>query len=152
MKKILIPIYSILIISFISLFVISYNKLIDYEFYTIKENHSFVYKEDRRMILNVYSKTKKPLIYYENENTYTVRLDGHTSRLKDIDITGIDYKDYFLIRIESEIPYVTDSEYHSDRFYLEIVNQKYTVSLDMGTISILNPKEIELVSIKSTSS
>ena len=56
MKKILIPIYLLLFVGSILVIVLGSKKKIDIEFYTIKENYSYVESSDRYMNFNIISK------------------------------------------------------------------------------------------------
>jgi len=147
MKYTIISIILVLIIGLFSILIINNKRIIDIEFYSIPENHSYVYAKDKKMSLNVYSKTSKPLIYYENKNTYTLKLDTYTIKLDDVEIEGIEYDDYYLIKYKFNIPYITDDEYISLKFDFVISNFKYDITLNMGTLSILNDTNFKLVNV-----
>lgn len=151
MKKILIPIYSFLILSLIIVLIVGSNKEIDFEFYSIKENYSFVEADNRRMSFNVYSKTEKPLISYPERNNYHVKLDSQSFDLENVKIENNGFGDKYLIKITSDVPDITDDEYISLSFKLIINNASYKLELDMGSFSIIDSKSKNLLSLDNLS-
>ena len=151
MKKILIPIYFVLFLGSILVIVLGNNKKIDIEFYTIKENYSYVEASDRYMTFNVISKTDMPLISYPSQNRYQVKLDSQAFDLEDIECNVSNYGDYYLCKFKTKIPDITNTEYISESFKLIITNGSYTLNLDMGTFSIIDSKFLPLISIDKLS-
>lgn len=151
MKKIIIPTFVTLIVLAITVIIIGYNKEIDIEFFSIKENYSFVEKENRKMTLNIYSKTDKPLISYPERNNYLVKLDSQSFKLENVECNINNLGKMYLIKIIADIPDITDSEYISQSFNLLIYNASYNLSLDMGSFSIIDSKYINLLSLDSLS-
>ncbi len=147
MKKILIPSYLLLLIGVILVIAIGNNKRIDIEFYTIKENHSYIEDGERYMTFNVISKTDMPLISYPKLNSYQVKLDSQSFDLEDVKCDMFNYGEYYLCKIKSKIPDITDSEYISSTCNLIINNGAYRVELDMGTFSILDPNSMPQISL-----
>ena len=147
MKKILIPFYLLLLIGVILVIAIGNNKRVDIEFYTIKENHSYIEDGERYMTFNVISKTDMPLISYPMLNSYQVKLDSQSFDLEDVKCDMVNYGEYYLCKIKSKIPDITDSEYISSTCNLIINNGAYRVELDMGTFSILDPNSMPQISL-----
>lgn len=151
MKKILIPIYFLLFLGSILVIVIGSNKKIDIEFYTIKENYSYVESSDRYMNFNVISKTDKPLISYPKLNSYQIKLDSQSFDLDDVECDITPYGEYYLCKYKAKIPHLTDTEYISKTFNLVIINGSYKLILDLGSLSILNPNSLPLIALDKLS-
>lgn len=151
MKKIIIPVFIVLSILSILVIVIGYNKEIDIEFYSIKENYSFVEKENRKMTFNVYSKTDNPLISYPKNNNYQIKLDSQSFKLENVECEIYDLSKMYLIKIIANTPDITDSEYISNTCKLIIFNASYKLELDMGSFSIIDSKYINLISLDNLS-
>ena len=62
MKRIILISYIIALSLLLAVILINKNKSVDIAFYTLRENHSYVYKEDENLTFNIYSLTKEPLI------------------------------------------------------------------------------------------
>lgn len=147
MKKIIIIMYVILILSLSFVFVYGYSKGVDYKYYTIKENNSFVYEKNRRMTFNVYSEAKNPMIIYPDYNSYTLRLDALSFTLENVTIDKYEGFDINLIKISADMPNLTDNELISKTCKLDIVNGEYSISLNMGSFSMLNSDYYEKLNI-----
>ncbi len=126
-----------IIIFYLSLVIISSNKNDDTTIYSIKTNYSFVYEDSKSFDLYLYSKQKYNLIQEKDENIYKLILDSNSYTLKVNEIELIKVLDYYQIRINSKMP-VIYSEVVSSTFVLRITNEKYTLSFDMGSLSIVN--------------
>lgn len=133
------------IIGFIIVIMISNKKDIKDDYYTILENKSYVMKENRRITFTIYSKKSESLITYESENKYYLLLDNMTYNLEDVIINKYDLDDLYLYKIEAKLPNLAESI--SSSLYLKIVNPKFSLTLNYGTISLLNPKGYELISL-----
>ena len=126
-----------IIIFYLSLVIISSNKNDDTTIYSIKTNYSFVYEDSKSFDLYLYSKQKYNLIQEKDENIYKLILDSNSYTLKVNEIELIKVLDYYQIRINSKMP-VIYSEVVSSTFVLRITNEKYSLSFDMGSLSIVN--------------
>jgi hypothetical protein len=151
MKKILIPSYLLLLIGVILVIAIGNNKRIDIEFYTIKENHSYIEDGERYMTFNVISKTDKPIIAFPKLNSYQIKLDSQSFDLMNVDCSTIPFGEYFLIKIKAIVPDITDSEYISKSCNLIIINGSYKLDLDMGTFSIIDSNYLPQISVDKLS-
>ena len=151
MKKILIPIYLLLFVGSILVIVLGSKKKIDIEFYTIKENYSYVESSDRYMNFNIISKTDKPLISYPKLNSYQIKLDSQSFDLDDIECDVTTYGEYYLCKYKAKIPHLTETEYISKTCNLIIINGSYKLVLDLGSFSIINPNYLPLIAIDKLS-
>lgn len=151
MKKILIPTYLILLIGSLLVIILGSNKAIDIEFYTIKENHSYVEATDRYMTFNVVSKTDLPLISYPKQNSYQIKLDSQSFDLENVECDVTAYGPCYLCKFRAKVPDITDSEYISKTCKLVITNGSYKLNLDMGSFSIIDSNYLPLISFDSLS-
>ncbi len=151
MKKILIPIYSILLLGSILTIIIGNKKEIDIEFYTIRENYSFVEAPDRYMTFNVISKTDSPLISYPKLNNYQIKLDSQSFNLENVTCECVNYGPLYLCKIRSKVPDITNTEYISKTCKLIIINGSYKLDLDMGSFSIIDSNYLPLLPIDKLS-
>ncbi len=137
-------------ISLLLLFDYSINKAGDERLFTIEECKGFVIDTDRRMSFNLYSNMKRSLIDNENLNTYTLSLNDFNIELNNPSIEVIKANDYYIHRLECDVPELTDSEI-TGRAFLKIVNSSFSCSLELGVLSILNKSEYKLLSISHLS-
>ena len=147
MKRIILISYIIALSLLLAVILINKNKSVDIVFYTLRENHSYVYKEDENLTFNIYSLTKDPLIIYKSINNYSLKLDTLTYSLEVEDIIESYSEDVYKIKIKAKLPNITKTEYISEKCILEITNSSYKLSLDMGTFSIIDKnyyKELRL--------
>ena len=151
MKKIIILLYLILIVGLTSLYFYGNSKPVDYKIYTIKENLSYVYEKNRTMTFNLYSEINNPMIIYPEYNSYTLRLDNISYTLDGISIEVYESFDINIIKITANMPNLTDSEFYSKKCYLDIVNQEYSILLNLGTFSYLNSDYYPKLSLDSLS-
>lgn len=134
-----------IIIGFIIVIYISNKKDISDEYYTILENKSYVIKDNRRINFTIYSKKDESLITYEKENKYYLILEDMTYLLEDVTINKYDLDDIYLYKLDAKLPLLPKSI--SSTLYLRIDNLRFSLLLNYGTISLLNPKEYELLSV-----
>ncbi len=144
-KIIIVVIPFILFISIIILIIISNNKQVKDDYYMILENKGYVMKDNRNMYFTVYSKKSDTLINYKDENSYTLLLDNMNFTLEVEDISKFEYKDYYIYKLRTNMPIFNES--FSSKAKLKITNTKFTLILDIGTISFLNPNEYNLISL-----
>ncbi len=150
MKKIkiiiIISLSLIAIISTVIIIIASSNKNINEAYHTILENKSYIYKENRKMVFNIYSDTKETLIENSNDNKYVLNLKSFNFELDNVSVKKYEIPNSTLLKIEADIPYINKS-IASDSAKLIIHTMKNTVTLRLGSISILNPTEYNLLSI-----
>ncbi len=140
MKKIIIVLYLVLAISIAGIFVYGNSKRIELKFYTIRENYSYVYDDNRYMTFNVYSKANDPMIIYPEYNSYTIRLDNLTYTLENVSVQMYETSDINIIKITAPLPKITNNEIISSSFKLDIKNGEYSLLLDLGTFSMIDNK------------
>ncbi|MGM9970495.1 MAG: hypothetical protein ACI35S_08895 [Anaeroplasma sp.] len=136
---------------FVLLIYYSDNKEINEEFSTIVEAKSYVIEPNRQISFSVYTKNKNSLIIYSDKNTYTLILDSNSFLLENVTISQFPISSYYLIKIYADIPMVTKTECYAENAYLLIKNQKFSVSLNVGTMSFLSSNLYQLISIDSLS-
>lgn len=149
MKKIMLIILVIISILFTMLFIFSNNKDSSYEYFTILESKSYVYKEDRRIDFNVYCNKDDSLISYSDKNSYSLKLDDMLIPLNDVSIKKAVVDDYYLVRIDALMPNITNDELICKDAKLIILNSSFELTLNIGSFSILNPKKYELLSVQT---
>lgn len=150
MKKIILIIISISLLSIISLYLISFNKVVKLDFFTLYETRGIVMDSDRRFSITFYSHNEKSIVLSPISNEYTLELDDMKIRLEDVKITNIKINnDTYLIKLTSSMPKIGDHEYISFRNHLVITNSNYKVILELGAISFLNPNAYKLISLDS---
>lgn len=148
MKKLLFLILVLLISLIISLFMISNQKDIIEDYYTIIESKGYVMEEDREISFDIYSRKENTLIENPLNNEYVLELDTMKIKLEDIRIEKNQIKDkLYLIKIYSNMPLFNEEEYHSKTSKLVITNSKYSLNLAYGEMSFLNPKGYKLISL-----
>lgn len=148
MKKILGILFFVLIGCVFILYILSGNKNIKDEFYTILESKGYVIDEDREISFDIYSKRENTLIENPLNNEYVLELDNMKIKLLDIHIDTLKIKDdLYLIKLYASMPKFNEIEYKSHKQTLVITNLKYTLSLEYGEISFLNPKDYKLLSL-----
>jgi hypothetical protein len=147
MKKGIIIIFFTLIGLITFLFIYSNNKLTVFDYYSPYESKAYVNNKDREMSFDIYTKEKDSLLLNKDMNTYTLYLDDLSIVLENIRISSFDLGEYYLIRVYSLMPGLTDMEYKSEGCNLEIKNPKYTVKLKYGKISFLKEDAYPLASI-----
>ena len=140
MKKIIIIIYLVLIVSISGVMVYANSKSITSKFYTIRENYSYVYENDRKMTFNVYSTSNDTMIMYPEYNSYTLRLDKLSHTLENVKVDVLESNEINVIKITCDMPKLTDSELVSSTCKLDIINGEYSLLLDMGTFTMLDSK------------
>lgn len=150
MKKVKIIIISLLsvlaITSLIIIIISSNNKKIDEAYHTILESKSYVYEENRKMVFNVYSDTAESLIEDTNTSTYTLNLGNLIYELDNIVVRKYQIPESTLFKIETDIPNVP-GVVSSDKAKLIINTAKNIITLNVGSISILNPMEYKLLGV-----
>ena len=115
----------------------SLTKIDDISCYAIKTNYSFIYESEKSFDLNLYSHQKNNLIFLKDENIYKILLDNNQYTLRVNEINIEKEEDIYKITINSYLPFIYD-EVVSQSFILRISNDKYSISFDMGSISIVN--------------
>lgn len=140
---------SLLIISIVGIiFIVTYsnNKKINEGYHTIIESKSYVYEEGRRISFTVYSDTYNTLIRNTKNNSYVLKMGSLSYELENVEVERYKLEDSNLIKIYADIPY-SSKTISSDSARLQIITSKFTLDLKIGTLSILNPSEYELLGV-----
>lgn len=150
LKYIIITILTTLIIlSIILLIIYNNNKKVKEEYFTIKESYGYIYKEEsddiRQMSLKYYSNVDNGLLSYPSLNVYTLNIDDDIYQLDNVSITTKSFGKYYQYTLHTNVLSTTSTI--SGNLILKIKNDKYTASLDLGTISIIPKSNYKLLSI-----
>jgi len=135
-----------LIVSTILIIVISNNKQTILNLYTVMENRSYIYEEGRRFNISVYSNLDNNLTIYPSENEYYLILDNYEQKLTNPKIEEYKGLNDKLYKYEFDLPKPSDV-LSSDNAIFKIVNSKFSVALNIGTMTILNHHDYELLSV-----
>ena len=150
MKKIkliiIISLSLLLIVSITIIIIASNNKKIEEGYHTILENKSYVYDENRKMVFNVYSDTENSLIADTSNNSFILDLGNLRFTLENVNVSMFKISGSTLIKIKTDIPEISNVV-NSDSAKLIIYTRKNTISLKIGAISILNPKNYTLLGV-----
>ncbi len=146
MKKIVCLVF-LLIVLYSTLFAFSYQRISLEEFYTLPQAKSYIYEENRRMKFEIYSTKKDTLITMKEKNTYFLKTKSLKFELQQIEVETISLNTMFLYRITCKVPYLQDNLFKESKVTLFITNAKYSIEFEIGSLSILNPKDYELLSI-----
>ena len=147
MKKIIIFIF-ILLISILSITIyFSYQKKSMNDYFIIKQNKSYVYKENEELSFELYSYKNNSLITFKDENEYFICYEDNIINLVDVSINEYYQNDIYLIKIKSKMPEVFKNGIIIKDLILKINNDKFSFMANMGSLSILDPTNYELLSI-----
>ena len=134
------------IVGIICIVTYSSNKKTTEGYHTMQESKSYVYEEGRRMSFTVYSETYNTLIRDTKNNSYILRLGPLSYELENVEVERYKLDDLCLIKIYADIPF-SSKTISSDSARLQIITVKYTLDLKIGSLSILNPSEYELLGV-----
>lgn len=145
MKKLYIFIL-VIIIALIGLIIyLNYGRESVDSFYAIKEAKGYVLKDDGRLHIDIYSKLEKSLISYENDNIYQLKNNDSIYNLENVSVTISKVSDLYVNRIDADLINTSDTLV-MDNAILFIKNSSYSLNINIGYISILNPTNYELLS------
>lgn len=132
----------------ITIIICSNNKKVAEGYHTILESRAYSYDEGRRMTFSIYSDTYSTLLNDTKNNQYILKLGDLSYELENVDVIRYKLEDYTLIKISSDLPY-TSKTISSDSARLVIITTKYQLSLRLGSLSIFNHDEYELLGVDS---
>lgn len=117
-------------------------------YYTIPQNYSLYYMEDRKLSINVYSTAEESLIAYPEENQYRLYDQNNYYLLNNIYVEKqLDYSK-MNEKITKYTLFIPLSNYQDcfiiENCSLEIKNDQFTLMLDIGYLRI-DSKEYELL-------
>ena len=146
MKKFYILII-IIILSLIGLIIyFNYGRSEQDSFYAIKEAKGYVLKEDGMLHIDIYSKLENSLISYKDKNIYQIKDNDSIYNLENVNVNVCKMDDLYLNRIDASLINTTNDELKLENAILCIKNESYTLHINIGYISILNPINYELLS------
>lgn len=130
----------------ITIIVYSNHKKVNEGYHTVLESKSYVYDEGRRMSFTVYSNTYNTLLRDTKNNNYVLKLGSLSYELENVEVQRYKLEDVTLLKIYADIPY-TSKTISSDNAKLLILTAKYQLELKIGSLSILNTDEYELLGV-----
>lgn len=116
------------------------------DYFTLKKNYSYIYEENRKMEFEIFTTSNDSLITYEDINSYSLKLNDLVYSLENVESKYSYIDDVSLIIISCDVISTMD-EIYSDSAKLIIKNSTFNLNLDLGSMSILNPKEFRLLSV-----
>lgn len=150
MRKILIILTTIIIVSFLSILGISINKEKSYteHSYSLRCNYNFLYDEDIKMKIYLYSNKKDPMFIDTARNTYylTNYEEDYNMEVKFNEINVVKEKEYYRFELETKIPNV--SKLYIENLYLLASNEYYTDKFDIGSLDILEDNYLSEIEYK----
>ena len=147
MKKIIYVILLVIIIGIISIYYYSESKAINESFYVIDSHYSFIYEENRKYNIDIYSDSKSSIIEYENDNIYQIINDNDVYTLNNVNINKEKIGKYYVYQLSFTIFDIGEEDKLLSNPILKIINQKYILELNVGDIYILKPTNYELLNI-----
>ena len=141
MRKLYILILSFIVV-FIGLLYVSSLKPSTNQFKVIKQSYGYVYKDDKRMEFDLYSKDNSSIIENVEANSYYLSYDDNKNILNNVLVSKTRLNDYFIYKISFDIikPIIEELIIKNGKLIIE--NKDFIMNVDVGTISILN-KEIK---------
>lgn len=150
MRKILIILTTIIIISFLSILGISINKEKSYieHSYSLRCNYNYLYDEDIKMKIYLYSNKKDPMFIDTARNTYYITNyeEDYNMEVKFNEINVVKEKEYYRFELETKIPNV--SKLYIENLYLLASNEYYTDKFDIGSLDILEDNYLSEIEYK----
>ena len=141
MRKLYILILSFIVV-FIGLLYVSSLKPSTNQFKVIRQSYGYVYKNDKRMEFDLYSKDNSSIIENVEVNSYFLSYDGNKNILNNVLVSKTRLNDYFIYKISFDIIKPISEELIIENAKLVIENKDFLMSVEVGNISVLN-KEIE---------
>ncbi len=145
MKKLYILILVIIIALIGLIFYLNYGRVSADSFYAIKEAKGYVLKDDGRLHIDIYSKLEKSLISYENDNIYQIKNKDDCYNLDNVNVNVSKIGDLYVNRIDADLINTSDTLILEEAI-LFIKNESYSLNINIGYISILNPINYDLLS------
>ncbi len=151
MKKIIIIITTMLVISFLLILGVSINKEKTYieHSYSLRCNYNFLYEDDIKMKIYLYSNKKNPLFMDTARNTYYLTNYEEDFNM-EVEFSKIDIikdSEYYRFELETKIPNV--SKLYVDDLYLIASNEYYIDKFDIGSLDIIEDIYLGDITYKS---
>lgn len=148
MKKWLIITYTILLS--VMIFIISFSlfSVKEENLYTIPQIKSFT-DNDELIRFELYSNKPDSDVKYVENNIYKLILDSQEIILNNVNVEEVYEDGYYLYIITADNFNKNNITLNSRKCNLEIINSKGTYYLNLGSISILNTENIQLLGVDS---
>ncbi len=143
MKKFvfILSLISLGLLSFILVF--SYNKKIveEEKYYTIPQIKSYIYEEDKQMEFTIYANTKRSLIEYQEQNSYTLHSKGNQYKINDIKITKeqdseMGQETYYKYILEMPLLSILEEDIVLEQVHILIQNEEFRLDCLLGDLAI----------------
>ncbi len=149
MKKVISLIIFVIIIGIVSMFYYSETKIINESFYVIDSHYSFIYENNKRYNIDIYSDSANSIIEYVDDNIYQIVDGNDIYTLINVKIKKEKVNKYHVYQLSFDIFDIGKEEKIIENPILKITNQKYTLKLNIGDIYILKPTNYELLNINN---
>ncbi len=111
------------------------------KYYTIPRMYAYHYTEDKKMKFEIFVNDENSLIAYGNENSYSIKDKLKTFTLTDVEIQKqLDFQSkeevIYKYSITSNLLSLSDEDLYLKDCKLEIKNQSFHLSLELGDISV----------------
>lgn len=141
MKKFYILLLSLVVVFITALYISSFKPKTN-QFKAIYQSYGYVYNEDKRMEVEIYSEDKNSIIEKVDINDYFIEYQENKIVLNNVVINKIDFSKYCLYKIDFDIFEVFIDELIINDAILAIENNEFKMKINIGKISILK-KEIQ---------
>lgn len=118
-------------------------------FYAIKEAKGYILKDDSKLHIDIYSKLDKSIITYVDDNSYQIKNNELIYNLENVEIKTSKIGDLYVNRIDADLIKSSNDLLIIDDAILSIKNKSFTLNINIGYISILNPKDYSLLSFNN---
>lgn len=126
----------------------SYSRSAEEVYSTIPQSRSYIYHENEKMSFEVYCNDPEPYASYLDLNQYSLTYESGTYTLQNVSCEVLQQGEMYLLILYSDMIRPVDSLFH-ENVVLRIVNSKYKLSLNIGSLAILDPYEYSLLNVDS---
>lgn len=143
MRKMYILILSFVVIFLGLLYICSFKPSTNI-FKSIYQSYGYVYKEGKRIEIDLYSDDKTSLIENVNANSYYLFYDNNKNGLNNVNIIKRKVGNYYIYKLSFDIFKPINDELIIKDSLLIIENKEFTLNINIGSISIFNGEIEEL--------
>ena len=145
MKKLLFVLLLTTSILITGLVILSNYKSVELEVYTIPKGIGYTYQESKNLKFELYSNQKKPAFTFVEDNIYTIENSTAYVLLSDVTCQTYEVKNGYIHKFEATLPDLGEGIVTLNSAKLHIKNTSFTIIASLGSISILNPANYELL-------
>ena len=145
MKKLLFALLLIVSITITGLVILSNYKPVELEVYSIPKGIGYTYQENKSLKFELYSNQKKPAFTFVDDNIYTIETPTAYVLLSNVTCQTYEVKNGYIHKFEAALPDFGDGITTLNSAKLHIKNTAFTIIASLGSISILNPANYELL-------